>query len=42
VSLAGGPRPPSGPGAGWFPWVLLGPAMVTLVVVALVPFLYTV
>lgn len=27
---------------GWFPWVLLAPAMLTLVVVALVPFLYTV
>jgi multiple sugar transport system permease protein len=30
------------PGAGWFPYALIAPAMVTLVVVALVPFLYTV
>jgi multiple sugar transport system permease protein len=27
---------------GWFPWALVAPALVTLVVVALVPFLYTV
>ncbi len=29
-------------GAGWFPYALIAPAMLTLVVVALVPFLYTV
>ena len=29
-------------GAGWFPYALIAPAMATLVVVALVPFLYTV
>ena len=29
-------------GAGWFPYALIAPAMVTLVVVAFVPFLYTV
>ena len=28
--------------AGWFPYALIAPAMVTLVVVALVPFLYTI
>jgi len=31
-----------GGGSGWFPYVLIAPAMLTLVVVALVPFLYTV
>ena len=29
-------------GPGWFPYALIAPAMLTLVVVALVPFLYTV
>ena len=29
-------------GPGWFPYALIAPAMITLVVVALVPFLYTV
>jgi multiple sugar transport system permease protein len=36
-------RPPAGAAsAGWFPYALIAPAMLTLVVVALVPFLYTV
>jgi multiple sugar transport system permease protein len=29
-------------GAGWFPYALIAPAMLTLVVVALVPFVYTI
>jgi multiple sugar transport system permease protein len=29
-------------GAGWFPYALIAPAMITLVVVALVPFVYTI
>lgn len=35
-------RGATGVTAGWFPYALIAPAMVTLVVVALVPFLYTV
>jgi multiple sugar transport system permease protein len=33
---------PGGRGDGWFPSLLIAPAMATLVVIALVPFLYTV
>lgn len=42
----GAPAPPAVPpaarGAGWFPYALIAPALLTLVVVALIPFLYTV
>jgi len=34
-------RDGAGDEAGWFPYVLMAPALITLVVVALVPFLYT-
>jgi multiple sugar transport system permease protein len=36
------PHPDASAGPGWFPYALIAPAMLTLVVVALVPFLYTV
>jgi multiple sugar transport system permease protein len=35
-------RSATGDAAGWFPYALIAPAMVTLVVVALVPFVYTI